>query len=80
MHGSRYKGNNERCPHCQMKYGNFRTGFTYKDIVMMFWDDSDDPGDWTYKRRGTILGKWFEIKQDMWQRHIEVECEDLVPF
>jgi hypothetical protein len=40
----------------------------------MFWSGSDDPADWKYKRRHTILGKWHQIKQEMWQQHIE-NCE-----
>jgi hypothetical protein len=37
-------------------------------------DYSDDTKDWQYKRRHTVLGKWFQIKQEGWKHHLE-ECE-----
>jgi hypothetical protein len=67
---SRYKGNNEKCPHCQIKYKAFRTQETYESVRLLMWDDSTDTADWKYKRRGTVLGKWFQIKQELWSQHI----------
>jgi hypothetical protein len=61
------------CPHCGLKYRDFRTGFTYRDVFGMLWSGSDDPSTWRYKRRGSVLGKWFEIKQKMWADHVD-EC------
>lgn len=64
----------DRCPHCGLQYADFRTGLTYQDVYDMYWSGSDDPSDWKYKRRGTILGKWHQLKLEMWKRHLE-GCE-----
>lgn len=73
---SNYAGNDEECEHCQLTYGRFRTGFSYQDIWLMFWTPADaDPSEWKRKTRGVILGKWFEIKQTMWNEHQE-RCSD----
>jgi hypothetical protein len=58
---------------------------TYRDVYLMFWDCSTDTSEWKYKRPGTILGKWHQIKKEMFERHTEYECrpenlEDDVPF
>jgi hypothetical protein len=47
----------------------------------MLADYSPDRGEWKYKRRHTVLGKLFQIKQEMWSQHLD-ECgkEDVVPF
>ena len=75
---SRYKGNGEACPSCSITYGRFRTGFTWQDVWMMFWNAQGTPQDeWPRKSRGVILGKWFEIKQDMWRHHVD-ECKGTV--
>ncbi len=63
-----------------IKYRVFRTGFTYKDVKLMSWDNSDDTKKWTYKRRGTVLGRWFAIKQELWAMHIDTGCPEYVPF
>lgn len=52
-------------------YDKFRTGLTYDDVKAMFYDNSDDPKDWKYKRRGTVLGKWHQIKMELYERAIE---------
>lgn len=69
---SRYKGNDEQCPGCGLTYGDFKTGHTYYEVWMLLWNPPDTPpSEWKYKRRGTVLGKWFELKQSGWGRHIE---------
>ena len=42
----------------------------------MFWTDSEDSNQWRYKRRHTILGKWHQIKKEMWQEHLYM-CKQL---
>lgn len=74
---SQYRGNDEKCPHCELKYKDLRTGFSYTDIYAMFWRCSEDKEQWRDKRRGSILGLWHQIKQETWAAHIE-ECA--VPF
>lgn len=50
-----------------MTYDEFRTGFTFREIRQMLWSYSDDPKDWHKGvTRRTVLGKWREIKQQMW--------------
>lgn len=68
---SRYKGNDEKCSHCGIRYKDFRTGESYESVWLLMYDTSPDSAEWKYKRRGTVLGKWFEIKQQMWKQHIE---------
>lgn len=70
---SRYKGNDEECPKCGISYKAFKTGFAYRDVWIMLSDYSPDSAEWRYKRRGTILGKLFEMKQEFWKQHLE-EC------
>lgn len=67
---SRYKGNDDVCPHCGLKYRRLNTGLRYYDVYVMLMDYSEDTKDWTYKRRNTVLGKWFQIKQSMWDYHV----------
>lgn len=35
------------------------------------WKSSDDPADWRYKRRGTILGIMHAHKRDLWRYYTE---------
>jgi len=83
---SRCYKNDERCPHCGITYKRFTTGFKYHEVYLMYWSPDRDSSTWKYKRRNTVLGKWHEIKKDMWNRHIDEECpeipvdEEEVPF
>lgn len=72
-----------------MTYGEFRTGYRYKDVWEMLWSPDPDPRTWRYKRRHTVLGKWHEIKLEMWDNHLwiceqqaeyEAALDDEVPF
>lgn len=76
---SRYRGNAEECPTCGVRYGDFRTGLTYREVYIMLMDNSDDPQEWKYKRRATVLGYWFGLKQEMWKMH-QWECEQQLLF
>ena len=82
---SKYSGNHDQCPHCGMKYRDFRTGFSYNEVYQMYWSADNAPDTWKYKRRNTVLGKWHEIKKDMWKQHMYEDCpkiaeEEPVPF
>jgi hypothetical protein len=70
---SRYAGNHDPCPHCGLLYKYFGTGLTYSDVWLMMADHSEDSSEWKYKKRNTVLGKWFQVKQEMWKKHIR-EC------
>lgn len=52
--GSRF-GATRGCP----DYDRFRTGLTYKIVRAMI-----DTG--RYRRRGTVLGVWNQIKREQW--------------
>ena len=72
---SRYHGNSEACAGCGLTYGALRTGLEWSDIWIMYWTPQDAPSEtWRYKRRGTILGKWHQIKREMWAEH-RAGCE-----
>lgn len=67
---SNYRGNHDACPHCGVRYGRFRTGFTYAQVYELMWTHPQ-------KRRNTILGAWHQLKKELWARHVEQECESL---
>ncbi len=74
-----YKGDDDACPGCGLKYKRLRTGLTYQDVWLQFWNDADTPREeWPHKSRGVILGRWFEIKQDLWKRHLDT-CGESAP-
>jgi len=70
---SQYVGNHDPCPHCGLLYKDFKTGTSYAEIWLSMSDNSKDSADWKYKKRNTVMGKWFQIKQELWKKHIE-EC------
>jgi hypothetical protein len=62
------------CKRCGQRkpqsYDDFRTGLTFAEVVQMLKVDSEDPKDWRYKRRHTVLGFWRMIKQGMYDQQI----------
>lgn len=50
-----------------MTYGSFQTGFTFRDVYHMIFDRP-------HKRRNGVLGAWHELKRQLWDRHIDYEC------
>jgi hypothetical protein len=69
-----HNANAQDCVHCGLRYSDMRTGLTYKDVYEMFWSGSDDTSTWVNKRRGTVLGRWHQLKLELWERHIDL-CE-----
>jgi hypothetical protein len=54
-----------------LPYDQFRTGFTFADVRLMLWSFSDDSRDWhPGVSRRTVLGKWREIKINMYDRYV----------
>ena len=51
------------------EYREFRTGLTFRDVRQMLWSYSDNPKDWPNVTRHTVLGKWWEIKLEMWHTY-----------
>ncbi len=37
----------------------------------MMWSGSDDPKDWRYKRRHTVLGSLHQMKQRYWNEYLD---------
>lgn len=68
---SRFHGNDWECPGCGLKYKDLRTGFTYNSVHKLLWDNSDDSSRWKYKRPGTVLGLWHQMKKELWESHID---------
>jgi len=64
----------ERCPGCDLKYDNFRTGFTFAEVKNMMWTNDEDREKWRNRRRPAVLGFWMELKQNMWTSH-KGECD-----
>ena len=60
-----------KCPYCGLQYRDFRTGETFASIQETLWVGSDDPRDWKYKRRHTVLGRWRMLKMRLWTEHLE---------
>lgn len=65
----------DKCPFCGLKYDDFRTGYTYKDIFNTFWVASDDQRLWKHKGRHTVLGRWMQTKRELWRDHLSI-CEE----
>lgn len=61
-------------------YDRFRTGLSYSDVLSMLWSNSEDSKDWKYKRRGTVLGLWHQLKKGMWvEARRREDAEELRP-
>ncbi len=60
-----------RCPACRLKYDDFRTGMTFKEVRNMIITIGIDKktGKTKYGRRNGVLGYWFELKQLFWDQH-----------
>jgi hypothetical protein len=57
-------------------YDEFRTGLTFAEVRRMLWVGSDDPRDWRYKRRHTVLGFWHQLKLQLWAQYRETVDEE----
>lgn len=60
------------CPNCGMAYDALKTGLNFQAVKDMLWVQDDNPEYWRNKRRGSVLGLWYEIKRGMWADHIEM--------
>lgn len=61
----------QTCPYCGMEYDDFRTGETFATIKESMYVSSEDPTRWKYKRRHGVLGRWHDLKQELWRSHID---------
>jgi hypothetical protein len=55
---------------CGLCYKDMKTGFTFYDIRRFLWSYDEDPSTWRHVSRGTVLGKWCELKRQMWDEHV----------
>ena len=74
----------------EREYKKFRTGYTYHEVSDMLW--YSDPWHCAHhtRRRHSVLGKWREIKREMWDYYqnaklklelpVHAEPDDGVPF
>ena len=75
----------------EREYKKFRTGYTYHEVSDMLW--YSDPWHCAHhtRRRHSVLGKWREIKREMWDHYqhmqrtevelpVHVEPDNGVPF
>jgi len=60
-------------------YDRFRTGLTYADVKRMMWDESEDRADWKNKRRGSVLGRWHQLKLEMYNQAIDAGMDPSWP-
>jgi len=52
-------------------YDSFRCGLTFQQAFDMLKDNSDDPRNWRYKRRSTVLGFLHQWKLEHYERAVE---------
>lgn len=52
---------------------------TYREAFECLMDGSDDPRDWRYKRRGTVLGFWHMCKEQDWEQH-KRDCAEAAAY
>lgn len=57
-------------------YDEFRTGLTYRDVWEMMRNDDEDRSTWKYKRRGTVLGAWHQLKLQLYERAKSIAGDD----
>lgn len=53
-----------------VSYEAFRTGLTYRDVYWMLWSADPDPSTWRHKGRGSVLGKWRQMKREMYAYYV----------
>jgi len=65
----------QTCPHCGLEYDDFKTGESFGSIKDSMFVASEDPSRWKYKRRHGVLGRWHDLKQELWRNHIDFHEE-----
>ena len=70
---TRWCDRHQACPCCGLVYEKFPSGLTYRDCWDALSDCSEDPDEWRYKRRNTVLGYWHKQKMIGWELHLG-EC------
>jgi hypothetical protein len=47
-----------------------RTGLTFAEVFQLLWSWNDDRRTWRQKSRGTVLGRWHQLKRELWEEHL----------
>jgi len=61
----------QTCPYCGLEYDDFKTGESFATIKESMYVADADPSKWKYKRRHGVLGRWHDLKQELWRSHID---------
>ena len=54
-----------------VSYEEFHTGFDYMDIYNQMWTASEDQADWVHKGRHQVLGRWHQMKRELYEKYLE---------
>lgn len=57
-----------------MKYDQFRTGLTFKQIRAELRAEADAKyraGQYMFVTRRTVLGRWHQHKRDLWRQYLK---------
>jgi hypothetical protein len=50
------------------RYDRFRTGLTYRQVFALLQGyGNPNKEEWRYKRRGTVLGLWHQLKLELYR-------------
>ena len=70
-----------KVPTDPIPYDRFTTGYTYREISDMIWYSKQWHAAHHTRRRHAVLGKWREIKQEMYNQYlVAIEAGNEVPF
>ena len=61
------------------RYNNFRTGLTFKQVSQILYRIQralSEKGEYMFITRHTVLGRWMEIKKDMFSLYGEEPMPD----
>lgn len=66
-------------------YEDFRTGLSFaavRELLGFEQDAAYEKGQYMFVSRGTVLGRWHQLKQEQYQRYLDtyVEGDEDLPF
>ena len=56
----------------EISYEDFKTGLTFADVRELLKYEQDtayEQGTYMFVSRSTVLGRWYQIKQQMWEQY-----------
>jgi hypothetical protein len=60
-------------------YDSFRTGLKFADVKRWARSESENPKDWRYSRRGTVLGMWHAYKLQLYEEAVRRGYPETTP-